>query len=279
MSTAKSLAFLGPAGTHSEQACLAYDPSARLMPFTSIPAAAAAVDSGTADEALVPIENSLEGSVTNTLDLLIHQSSLFIRDELVLPIKNFLVASDETRIEDIAVVYSHPQALAQCRSFLSKRISNADLVASMSTSAAVEDMLDRGPEAAAIATERASALYGTPILARDIDDNPSNVTRFVALSNEDHAPTGRDKTSVCFSFDQDAPGILHSTLGELAGREINLAKIESRPTQQSLGRYIFLVDLEGHREDAVVAEALEGVKRQVSMFKVLGSYPKYTLPF
>ena len=279
MSAAKRLAFLGPAGTHSEQACLAYDPSACLIPFTSIPAAAAAVASGTADEALVPIENSLEGSVTNTLDLLIHESRLLIRDELVLPIKNFLVASDETRIEDIAVVYSHPQALAQCRSFLSKCIPNAEPVASMSTSAAVEDMLDRGPEAAAIATERASALYGTPILARDIDDNPSNVTRFVAISNEDHPPTGRDKTSVCFEFDQDAPGILHSTLGEFAGREINLAKIESRPTRQSLGRYVFLVDLQGHREDAVVAEALEGVKRQVSMFKVLGSYPRYTLPF
>ena len=278
MTSPRRLAFLGPARTHSEQACLNYDPEATLVPFPSIRAAAAAVDSGVADEAMVPIENSLEGSVTNTLDLLIHDSRLFIRDELVLPIKNFLMARDGARMEDIKAIYSHPQALAQCRSFLSRSFPTAELVASMSTSAAVEQVLAREPDSAAIATERASVYYGAPILAREIDDNPNNMTRFVVLAREDHPHTGTDKTSVCFSFDEDAPGILQAALGEFASRGINLTKIESRPTRQSLGRYVFLVDLEGHRQEAVVAEALDSVRRLVSMLKVFGSYPKYTLP-
>ena len=275
----RRLAFLGPAGTHSEQACLSYDPEASRLPFASIPAVVSAVDSGSADEAVVPIENSLEGSVTDTLDLLIHESSLFIRGELVQPIKNFLVADQGTRTEDIRVVYSHPQALAQCRSFLSTRFPDVQAVASMSTAAAVEDMLSRGHQAAAIATERASALYGATVLEREIDDNPNNQTRFVILAHEDQPPTGDDKTSVCFSFDDDAPGILHSVLGEFATRGINLTKIESRPTKQDLGRYVFLVDLIGHKEDQVVKDALTGVEGEVSMFKVFGSYPRHNVSY
>jgi prephenate dehydratase len=151
-------------------------------------------------------------------------------------------------------------------------------MASMSTAAAVEEMLQRGHDAAAIATKRASELYGAKVLAEGIEDNPNNMTRFVVLASADHAATGTDKTSVCFSFDEDAPGILHSVLAEFATRSINLAKIESRPDKQSLGRYVFLVDLEGHREDAIVREALESVRSQVSMFKILGSYPCYRPP-
>lgn len=274
----RRLAFLGPAGTHTEQACLSYDPEATRIPFVSIPQAAAAVDSGVADECVVPIENSLEGSVNPTLDLLIHESKLSMRHELVLPIKNCLVAGSGTEIEDITVVYSHPQALAQCHSFLEDRLPNAEQVASMSTSAAVEEMQKRGREAAAISAERASSLYGAVILAQGIDDNPNNMTRFVVLAPSDHPPTGADKTSLCFSFDEDAPGALHSALGEFATRGINLTKIESRPDKQKLGRYIFLVDLEGHRQDAIVQEALSQVKSQVSVFKIFGSYPQYGLP-
>ena len=256
-----------------------YDPQGTPLPFSSIPAAVAAVDSGQADEAVVPIENSLEGSVTQTLDLLIHESTLFIRDELVLPIRHMLLAVEGAKLEDIRVVYSHPQALAQCRMFLSRSLRDVEEVASMSTAAAVEEMLARGEGAAAIASERASTLYGAKVLAERIEDNANNLTRFVALAPTDHSPTGVDKTSICFSFDEDAPGVLHSTLGEFSTRGINLTKIESRPTKESLGRYIFLVDLEGHREDAIVEEALDGAKSQVSMFKIFGSYPRYSIPF
>ena len=274
----RRLAFLGPAGTYTELACLAYDSGAALIPFPSIPGVAAAVDSGQADEGVVPIENILEGAVTDTQDLLIHDSRLLIRHELVLAIKHCLVAGGGTRTEDIRVIYSHPQALAQCRSFLSKSFPDAELVASMSTSAAVQEMLERGAEAGAIASERASELHGANVLAQGIEDNSNNMTRFVVIAPKDHGPTGSDKTSLCFSFDGDAPGILHAVLGEFAERGINLAKIESRPDKQSLGRYVFLVDLEGHREDSVVREALRGVEGRVSMFKIFGSYPKYSLP-
>ena len=271
----RRLAFFGPAGTHTEQACLSYDPEATKLPYAPISAVAAAVESGEADECVLPIENSLQGSVTDTLDLLIHHSTLFIRRELVLPIKHYLVAADGTAPEDVRVVYSHPHALAQCRGFLSKSFPHADAVASMSTAAAVEDMLKRGAEAAAIATRRAGELYGAGVLAEGIEDDPNNMTRFVVLAPTDHPPTGADKTSACFSFDEDAPGVLHGVLAEFAERRINLTKIESRPTRQSLGRYIFLVDFDGHREDGIVEEALTRIRGQVSMFKIFGSYPRH----
>ena len=273
----RRLAFLGPAGTHSEQACLNYDAKAVQLPFATIEAAAGAVDSGEADEGVLPIENSLEGSVNPTLDLLIHQSTLFIRHELVLTIVNHLVAAEGTETNDIRHIYSHPQALAQCRAFLSERFPEAELVASMSTAAAVEEMLRQGGQSAAIATKRAGVLYGAKVIAEGIDDNPNNMTRFVVLARTDHPATGEDKTSICFSFDEDAPGVLHGVLGEFAERNINLTKIESRPTRESLGRYIFLVDLEGHRENTKVQEALAGARKQASVFKIFGSYPRYRL--
>ena len=278
MTESKRIAFLGPEGTFSEQACITFDPSATRVPFPSITSAAAAVDSGQADEAIVPIENSLEGAVTDTLDLLIHDSALFIRQELVLPIQHVLVAAPGTGSKDIRAIYSHPQALAQCRSFLSENYPGAELLASMSTAAAVGQVLERKGDAAAIANERASSIYGADVLARGIEDNRNNVTRFVVLATTDHSRTGADKTSLCFSFDEDAPGVLHAALGEFATRGINLEKIESRPTKESLGRYIFLVDLEGHREDTIVQQALSRVQDQVSGLKVFGSYPRYRLP-
>ena len=271
----RRLAYLGPAGTYTEQAAMSHDPTATLIPCSSFPAVAAAVESGQADQGVLPIENSLEGSVTFTLDLLIHASGLFVRNELVLPIRHCLMAKPGASAEDIEIIYSHPQALAQCREFLSDRFSRAVLVASLSTSAAVEEMQGSEVVAAAIANERSAALYGAEIMETGIEDNPNNETRFVVLATSDHPFTGTDKTSICFDFDEDAPGILYTVLGEIATRGINLAKIESRPTRQSLGRYIFLVDLEGHREESRVKEALERVRSQVSMFRVFGSYPMH----
>ena len=272
---ARRIGFLGPVGTYTEEAALLYDPQADLQPFPTIGAVGLAVSSAITQEGVVPIENSLEGSVTNTLDLLISESDLSIRQEVVLPIDHYLMALPGTQAADIQVIYSHPQALAQCREFLERCFPDAQQMASLSTVAAVSDMSASNLPAAAIAPRRAADLHDVDIIGRSIQDNPNNVTRFVVLANEDHPPTGRDKTSICFTFDEDAPGLLYQALGEFAQRSINLVKVESRPTKESLGRYIFLIDCHGHREDPLVKEALERLAELVSMLKVLGSYPRW----
>ncbi len=268
------LAYLGPAGTYTEEAALSFDSDAELLPYPSFHAAAAAVEAGDADSAVVAIENSLEGAVTATLDMLIHDSKLYIQNELVLPIHHCLLTKADTHFDDIQVIYSHPQSLGQCRGYLERRLPKAQLVASLSNSAAVQEMQQNGGPAAAIAGRRAAEIYGAEILEESFEDNQSNATRFVVLSPSDHAPTGTDKTSICFAFSHDAPGILQSILSEIARRGINLSKIESRPTKEVLGRYVFLVDIEGHRQDPIVAEMLDSLKAQVSMFRMLGSYPR-----
>lgn len=268
------IAYLGPPGTYTEQAALLYAPQGQLLPFASISAVASAVDSRMAEEGVIPIENSLQGSVTETLDLLIHQPSLFIRRELALRIVHYLLVRPGTKAGEVRVIYSHPQALAQCREFLERCFPKAALVASLSTTAAVEQMQSSQEPAAAIAPQRAAELYGAEVLARGIQDNPNNITRFVVLAHSDHPPTGRDKTSICFSFAEDRPGLLYGVMGEFARRNINLAKVESRPTKRSLGQYFFLVDLEGHRTDAQVAEALDRVRGMTSLFRMFGSYPR-----
>ena len=272
------IAFLGPVGTFTEEAALRYDPQADLEPISSIPAVATAVASGQVEEGVVPIENSLEGSVTYTLDILIQEERLHIRHELVLPIEHCLMAKPGTRISDIRTIYSHPQAFGQCRAYLERDLAEAQLIASLSTVAAVEDMKAGGTAVAAIAPRRAAQLHGMEILAQGIQDNSSNATRFVVLATGDHAPTGRDKTSLCFLFREDKPGLLYNVLGEFARRNINLAKVESRPAKLSLGQYFFLIDCEGHRDDGAVREAIEKVREQAATLRIFGSYPQWVEP-
>ena len=272
---AKRIAYLGPAGTFTEAAAILYDAEATLIPLSSIAAVAAAVDFDTAEEGVVPIENSIEGSVTDTLDLLIHDSTLAIRRELVIPIEHCLLVKPGVTIDGIESIHSHPQALGQCRHYIEGQFPGAHAVAALSTAAAVEDMMAGPSSSAAIGTARAAEIYGAEVLARGIQDNKANFTRFVVLAHRDHPPTGSDKTSLCFTFSDDRAGILHTVLGHFASRDINLAKIESRPNKERLGRYIFLVDLDGHREDPLVREALERMESEVSVLKVFGSYPRY----
>ncbi len=275
----RRIAFLGPAGTFTEQAAIAYDPTASLVATASVDEAVLAMQQGEANEAVVPMENSLQGSVTGTLDLLIHETGLFIKSELVLPITHCLVSASNVGLDELEVVYSHPQALAQCRRFLSMNLPNAQPVASLSTAAAVEALEEAEVPAAAIASERASSIYGVPVVARGIEDNASNVTRFVALGPSDSEPTGNDKTSLCWSHDADLPGLLYGVLREFSDRNINLTKIESRPTRESLGRYYFLADVQGHRTDHEVAGALSAIESQPgTSLKILGSYPRSDAP-
>lgn len=264
-------------GTYTEEAALLYTlgTDAELQPFPSIPAVGSAVSSANTELGVVPIENSLEGSVNFTLDLLIGNPDLSIQNEVVVPIDHYLMAKPGTSLSEIQVVYSHPQALAQCKEFLERSLPNAQQMASLSTVAAVADMKSSNALAAAISPRRAADLNpDVEIIGRDIQDNPNNVTRFVVLALSDHGPTGTDKTSICFSFQEtDTSGLLHSALGVFAQREINLMKIESRPTKQSLGEYIFLIDCAGHREDPVIKDALESLSSLSRMLKIFGSYP------
>ena len=271
----RRIAYFGPVGTYTEEAALRYDPDADLQPFPTIAAVGNAVSTGITDQGVVPIENSLEGSVNYTLDLLIREPDLSIYQELVLPIEHYLMTKPGTRPAEIQVIHSHPQSLAQCREFLERSFPNAQQMASLSNSAAVSDMLESSVPAAAIAPKRAAELYAAEIIGQNIQDSPNNVTRFVVLAPHDHPRTGNYRTSMCLSFHQDAPGLLYEALGEFASRDINLAKIESRPTKQLLGEYIFLIDCSGHRCDPAVSEALASLQREVSMLKVLGSYPRW----
>ena len=273
---ALTLGFLGPAGTYTEEACILYDPSAELRPYPTITSVGEAVAMGELVEGVVPIENSLEGSVNFTLDLLISQPSLFIKGEVVVPIEHYLMAKPGTVPAEVAVVYSHPQALAQCRGYLEKKFPGAEFMASLSTALAVSDALVSAVPAAAIASRRASELNDVDILDRGIQDVTANVTRFAVLALSDHAPTGRDKTSMAFTFEVDTPGLLYRALGQFAERDINLFKVESRPTKQSLGEYIFLVDCAGHREESPMKEALAALSQPISMLRVLGSYPQWS---
>ena len=206
------LAFLGPKGTYTEQAALYYDPEASLLPCVSVIDVLNAIENTEVDQGVVAIENSIEGSVTQTLDLLIHDSCLFIRHELVVPIQHCLLGQPGTLPGNIEVIYSHPHALAQCRTFLEKHYPKASLMASLSTTSAVQETGKAGSIAAAIANEGAAALYGAEILERRIEDNPNNETRFAVLATSDHSPTGEDKTSLCFDFEGDSPGILYEAL-------------------------------------------------------------------
>lgn len=264
---------MGPPGSYSEQAAIMYGGDSGLVPVESIPAVARAISSGDVDEGVIPIENSIEGAVTFTLDLLIHESDLKIKSEVAIPIHHSLMARDVFAVGDIEVVYSHPQSFAQCRFYLSKNLPRAELVAAMSNSRAVEQMMQSGLKTAAIASERAARLYGASLLASRIEDSQNNETRFIVLAVGDHESTGSDKTSLCFDFAHDSPGILYNVLGEFFKRGINLLKIESRPTRKSLGRYVFLVDIEGHRTDSNVSEALAVLREHTSMLKIMGSYP------
>ena len=270
------LAYLGPAGTFTEEAALSYSPNAHLIPFPSVSAVGVAVGTGIADEGVVAIENSLEGSVNDTLDLLIHESTLLIRREVVIPIDHCLLVREKIALEEVSIVFSHPQALGQCRRFLTRWFPHAQAIAALSTAAAVEHMMASDLSAAAIGPKRSAHIYGATILAEGLQDNPANATRFVVLASTDHPSTGYDKTLLCFSFTGDNPGLLHGVLGELAERQINLAKVESRPSREALGNYIFLVELEGHRDDSKVRKALEGVERRASNLKILGSYPRHS---
>lgn len=268
------VAYLGPPGTNSEVAALRACPGAQLISYPTIPGVIRAVEHGEAERAVVAIENSLHGSVIDTVDLLVRETGVVVAGEIVLPIEHCLMVRPGESAADVRVIYSHPQSLGQCREYLEQHFPGVRTEAALSNAEAVEVMM-RSEHAAALAPARAADLYGAEIIERDVQDARVNKTRFVVLAQDVPAPTGDDKTSIAFAVAHDRPGTLVSVLHEFSDRAINLTKIESRPSREDLGVYIFLVDLEGHRDDALVAQALAAVREQADFFRVLGSYPAW----
>lgn len=269
-----TIAYLGPPGTFSEEAARAYGGlSADCLSFASLPAVVTAVETGVASLGVLPIENILEGSVSTTLDLLIHETDLRISGETIVPIRHYLMARAGLQLSQIQVLHAHPQALGQCRRFIEHCLPGVATVAALSNSAAPMAALADERPAAAIGTCRAAELSGATLLAHDIQDRAGNVTRFIVLGHEQPLPTGDDKTSLCFGFSEDRAGLLLDVLGELANAGINMTKLESRPSKEALGRYIFLVDVDGHIDDSRIAAAFACIRAKVGLFKVFGSYP------
>jgi len=271
------LAYLGPAGTFTEQALHSQTDllDYTLTPTTSIPEVLRMVGDGRADFGFVAIENSIEGSVNITQDTLTFDTDLLIQREVVSGIELNLLAPAGVGLGDVEMVMSFPHAIAQCRTWLAKNLPEAATGAANSTADAARQVAEDRPAAtAAIATSRAAQAYGLEILVPDIEDHPENQTRFVLVAAEGvPGPSGHDKTSLVVFQDADRPGSLLGILQEFAARSINLTRLESRPTKQGLGNYCFLIDLEGHVADEVVADCLRNLHMKNGRVKFLGSYP------
>jgi chorismate mutase/prephenate dehydratase len=266
------VAFQGERGAYSESAVHAFfGDNVEVEPCRDLTEVFERVDKQEAQFGVVPIENSLEGSVNQTYDLFLTHN-LKVSGEVVIRISHCLIANPSTSLEKVKTVYSHPQALAQCRSFLERL--GSELIPTYDTAGSVKMLEEKGlKDAAAVASERAAKIYGMKILARDIEDTPANYTRFFVISRDDAPNTGKDKTSIIFAATHK-PGALYHALEEFEKRKINLTKIESRPTKQKPWEYNFYLDFEGHRTEKNCAEALQALAEKASFLKILGSYPK-----
>ncbi|MCW4020626.1 MAG: prephenate dehydratase [Candidatus Bathyarchaeota archaeon] len=266
------VAFQGEQGAYSESAVHSFfGSSSQSVPCRRFSDVFRSVETGETDFGVVPIENSIEGSVNQVYDLFLKYDHK-VCGEIVLKIGHCLIANPGTSLDDITVIYSHPQALAQCRSFLENL--GREMISTYDTAGSVKMVKEQQiTDAGAIAGERAAKIYRMSILAREISDNPHNYTRFFVLSKNETPPSGNDKTSVIFST-KHMPGALYQVLREFAERKINLTKIESRPTKRRPWEYNFYLDFEGHRNEKNCAEALEGLRSKAAFVKVLGSYPK-----
>jgi prephenate dehydratase len=304
MSSAERIAYFGPEGTFTHEALIAAlaesgaegddlsGPGAgsdlarsgadgpELVPYPTIYETVMAVHSGAAERALVPIENSLEGSVNATLDTLaLEAEDVMIVGEVVHPIHHCLVARQEVDLDQIEAVVSHPQATAQCAAFIRAELPAARVLAGSSTADAVRMVAAHDGPWAALGNQLAAARYGCRVLRVGVEDGPENETRFVWLSpragvNEFGDTGERGKTSIVFwGVGSDAPGWLVRCLSEFADREVNLTRIESRPRKEGLGSYMFFLDLEGRVRQPRVADALDGLSRRVEVLRILGSFP------
>jgi prephenate dehydratase len=271
------ISYLGPEGTFTEEALRLLEPGAEQLSCANVTAALNAVRNGEADGAVVPLENSLEGGITTTLDEFAWGEPLLITAELLLPVRFSLLARPDTEIGHIKRVYTHPAAITQCRAFTSRELPDAVVVSAPSTAAAAQEVaLPGSPYDAAIAAPIAGEHYGLVELAGDIGDRSDTVTRFIRVSRPGALPepTGSDRTTLVVFLADDHPGALLEMLTEFSVRGVNLSRIESRPTRDGIGHYFFHFDFEGHVADARVGEAISGLHRICEQVRFLGSYPR-----
>jgi prephenate dehydratase len=275
----RRVGFLGPPGTFTEQALLTQPDLAagELVSFSSVAEVLAATETGAVDVGFVPVENSIEGTVNVTVDILAFEVDLLIEREVVISVQLNLLVVPGTPIDRIERVLSHPHATAQCRSFLAAKLPSAEVDAANSTAEAARWLGEhREPATAAIGASLAATMYGLEVAETDIEDHPENQTRFVTVTRPEAgipAPTGHDKTTLVVYQRADRPGSLLVILQEFAARAINLTKLESRPTKRGLGHYCFVLDCEGHVADELVADCLRDLKSKQADVKFLGSYP------
>ncbi|MCE1178123.1 MAG: prephenate dehydratase [Micrococcales bacterium] len=270
-------AYLGPAGTFTQMALTAFDPAAEEVPLASVDAALAAVRRGHVDRAMVPIENSVEGGVSATLDALASGDPLVVVGEVLVPVTFVLAAREGMPLSQISSVGTHSHAWAQVRGWVGRELPGAAYVATLSTAEAAESLARNSASYdAAVCAPLAAEVHGLQVLAEDIRDNDAAVTRFVAVSLPGALPepTGADKTTLVLYQRSDRAGGLLELLEQFAARGINMARLESRPTKSSMGDYCFSIDIEGHVMDERVGEALMGLHRISGGITFLGSYPR-----
>ena len=275
------VAYLGPEGTFTEEALLSmpWAAEAELVTAPTIPGVIELVASGACERGCVPIENSIEGSVNQTLDALAFRpGGVEIIGEIVRSIRHALLGAAGATLTEITDVVSHPHAAAQCRGWLAANVSMPRIHAANSTAEAARTAASNGEGWAAIGTQLAAKLYGLDVLADSIEDRAENATRFVLLGSDRPAPSGDDKTSLVCFIEADRPGSLLAILHEFSDRQINLSKLESRPTKERLGEYCFFIDCDGHADEAPLVHAISSLATKIFRVDVLGSYPKHPDP-
>jgi chorismate mutase/prephenate dehydratase len=268
------VAFLGPKGTFTQAAALKhFGHSVHTLPMDTIAEVFREVEAGSVNYGVVPVENSTEGVVNHTLDMFL-QSSLSICGEVDLRVHQHLMAK-ETAQDKLSKIYSHQQSLAQCREWLDAHLPALERIP-VNSNAEAARRAAKEKHAAAIAGEIAAEIYGLTIVQANIEDNPDNTTRFLVIGSQQTPPSGEDKTSLLVST-PNKPGALHHLLGAFADNQISMSRIESRPSRLTNWEYVFFIDIKGHRQDEKVAQCLQHLQAESTMFKVLGSYPKAVL--
>jgi len=282
MSVRKKYGYLGPEGTFSEMCALKcrsfHD---KIIPYETIREVVEKVEEKEIDRGIIPLENSQEGSVNLSLDLLLKKTSLKIIGEVIIPIEHYLMAPSGVSLNDIEEIYSHPQAIAQSRDFINQKLPKVDLNYTDSTASAVKKIFDNGNKAM-IGSKRVKEIYDLEALAKNVEGDLENYTRFIIIAREEEKVDFKKdlddeiyKTSIVCTPEKNRPGILYEILGEFANRNIDLTKIESRPTKKRFGEYLFYMDFTGNYYSSdKINQALAGVKKKSRLFRVLGCYPK-----